>query len=337
MLREVIEQLDPDFEPALDELIEACEAVSDQRTLAWALERALRARARSRAPGGYRAPARTPVRTRPGRSRAGDRRTARVDACGTARARTAQASDRAADAEPSGMPSCSPSSMRSRTSTSGEGRAEALLSAAELAFDRMRDADGAWRRLLLLANIGNERAEALLSRVAFEGGKTDELIALYQSASRYDDLIAVLRDQAERASRQGDQGRAVPALRAAAHRSDRRRGRGGRSVSRGARLHRERRGVDATCASRRCASTIPRSSPIMAGRLADQSRDRDERRDLMFERALLLERPARAAGTGDRSAARDRDSSSTRTSGLRSRSSSRWPKPPKTTRISHSA
>ena len=76
-------------------------------------------------------------------------------------------------------------------------RGEALLAGAELAADRLNDPDGAWARLLPLANSGNERAEALLSRIAFGGGKVERLIALYEAAERYDDLVAVLREQAE--------------------------------------------------------------------------------------------------------------------------------------------
>ena len=50
MLRKVIEQLDPDFEPALDELIDACEAVSDQRTLRMGTRASAAPRTRPRAP-----------------------------------------------------------------------------------------------------------------------------------------------------------------------------------------------------------------------------------------------------------------------------------------------
>jgi tetratricopeptide (TPR) repeat protein len=298
VLREVIEQLDPDFEPALDELIDACEAVSDQRTLAWALEQVLR---RERDPE---------------RQAETARRLARLCELGLGEPERAIGALRMwtqaapAEVEPhkrlialltttERFPELLAELDTLAELEDAAGRAAALLSGAALAFDRMRDADGAWRRLLLLANTGNERAEALLSRVSLEGGKTDELIALYEGAERYDDLIAVLRDQAERATE--------PATKAELYRRCARLLLGpiGDDVA-AAEAYREllsfAEDAEALRYLREQALRLddPQELADLAGRLALQSSDRTERRDLLFERALLLsdrlEQPAQAIG-----------------------------------------
>jgi tetratricopeptide (TPR) repeat protein len=296
VLREVIERLDPEFEPALDELIEACEAVSDQPTLAWGLERAL-----SREHDPER-------QTELARKLADLCETAlhqRERAIGALRVWTAAAPG---DAEPH---------RRLVGLLTGQGRdaellaeldaladiddpersAEARLRAAGLAFDQLKDADGAWQRLLPLANIGNERAEALLARLAFEAGKTQELIGLYQAADRYDDLITVLRDQAERAT--------DPHARVELYRRCARLLKGplGDELA-AAEAYRElleiSEDVEALTFLRVQALRMDDAAELadMAGRLARLTAEPEQKRDLLFERALLLgdrlERPAQA-------------------------------------------
>ena len=143
-------------------------------------------------------------------------------------------------------------------------------------------------RLLPLANIGNERAEALLSRIAFEGGKTAELIALYQAARS----LRRLDRGAARSSRARDATRAQrPSCIGAA-----------RACSKGplgdelaaAEAYREllrvAEDVEALTFLRVQALRIddPEELADMAGRLARLIDDREQKRDLLFERALLL-------------------------------------------------
>lgn len=197
VLRAVLEQLDSEFEPALDELLEACEAARDAATLAWALELAL------------------------SRERDAERRVEVARRLATLCEENLREPERAlaalrawSEAAPSDAePHARCVALLQGTARHAELLAEldavahkhaieaertaALLAGAELAFERFRDADGAWARLLPLANTGNDDAEALLSRIAFEAGKIDRLTALYESAERYDDLVSVLREQAE--------------------------------------------------------------------------------------------------------------------------------------------
>ena len=49
-----------------------------------------------------------------------------------------------------------------------------------------------------LRNKGDQRAEALLWRIGFAHGRTDELIALYETVARHDDSVRVLKAQADR-------------------------------------------------------------------------------------------------------------------------------------------
>jgi hypothetical protein len=286
VLRGVIEQLDPDFEPALDELIEACEAASDRATLSWALERALagehdperrvevarKVAQLSEGDPAQRERAITALRVWAAAAPADPephRRLARLLAAAGDHAALLAELDVLSDVE------------------AGDAREAARLDAAELAFDRLRDADGAWQRLLPLANQGHARAEALLTRVAFEGGKSAELTALYQAADRYDDLIAVLRDQAER--------EADPAQKAELYRRCARvlKGPLGDELA-AAEAYREllRAGEDVEALTFLRVQALrmddPNEQADMAQRLAALIDDREQKRDLSFERALLL-------------------------------------------------
>jgi hypothetical protein len=200
VLRQVVEQLDGDFEPALDELIQASEAAGDDPTLADALQYVLGREAdpELRAELAQRL-ASLCVRRMNDRERA-------IAALGI----WAQAAPR--DPEPHAeLVSLLTGSERhaellaaldalAQLAGDDKQRAEAQLRAAELAYDRLGDAEGAFARLLPVANGHDPRAEALLARVAFESGKTDALFAFYEGERRYDDLIEVLRTQAERSA-----------------------------------------------------------------------------------------------------------------------------------------
>jgi tetratricopeptide (TPR) repeat protein len=196
VLRDVIERLDPEFEPALDELIEACRAANDERTLVWAFERVLELErdAERRAELG-----RQLAELYAHRLQDPDRAVAALRAWAEAAP---------ADAEPHHRMVALLRGSDRRAELIAEldaiarldvtaRRAEAIVTAAELSL-AMEDAAGAFSRLVSLVNTGDHAAEALLWRIAFANGRTDEVIALYETAARHDDLVSVLKDQAER-------------------------------------------------------------------------------------------------------------------------------------------
>jgi hypothetical protein len=60
-----------------------------------------------------------------------------------------------------------------------DDRDEATIAAGRLAFERMQDAQGAWKRLLPLVEERNEQAEQALREVALRAGLQRDLAALY--------------------------------------------------------------------------------------------------------------------------------------------------------------
>jgi tetratricopeptide (TPR) repeat protein len=286
VLREICEQLDPDFEPALDELVEACEASGDTAGLCWALERVL------------------------GREQPSEERAALAerlyhlyrDKLGDAAQATAalQIWIRAAPIDPAphhllaGMlrgkqrPAELLAQLDEIVAKDGGARQQvARLEAAQVALDELRDGERAWHYALPLCNTGNDAAESLLSRVAFEHGKLEELSALYQAAERYDDLISLLRAQAERSKEPnllaelyrrcakllagplGDEIAAAEAFRE---------------------VLRHAEDVDALEFLRAQAERVddPAELSDLLERLAKLKSDPREKRDLLFERAQLL-------------------------------------------------
>ncbi len=287
VLREVVEQLDRDFDPALDELVEACEATSDHASLAWALERVLE---RERDPE-VRAQQADKLATLY-EQRLGDPERAAAALRLWIEAAPQQAAPHhrlAALLRAEGQHAALLHELDAIAATDEDEprRREALLEGAQLAFEQLNDGDGAFARLLPLANIGDDRAESLLSQVAFASGKLEELIALYESAERYDDLIAVLRAQAERAEQ--------PAARAELYRrcalllsgplaDDIAAAEAFREVLR---LEED---PEALAFLRRQATRMddPADLADILARLAKLSTDPKDKRDLLFERALLL-------------------------------------------------
>lgn len=201
VLRNVIEQLDDAFEPALDELVEACRAAGDERTLVWAFERVLE------------------------RETDLDRRAELARQLSELYAERLQETDRAIGALRAwaqAAPTDPEPHHRIVKLLSGSGRTQELLAAldaiaklddaprrgqaiaaaAELAVE-MGDPGGAFNRLLSLVNTGNQRAEALLWSIAFEQGRSDELITLYETVARHDDLVTMLKARAEASSDPG--------------------------------------------------------------------------------------------------------------------------------------
>jgi hypothetical protein len=60
-----------------------------------------------------------------------------------------------------------------------EARDAALIEAASIAFEQLKDAESAWKRLLPLAEEGHAEAEALLASIARKSERTPQLAALY--------------------------------------------------------------------------------------------------------------------------------------------------------------
>jgi tetratricopeptide (TPR) repeat protein len=298
VLREVVEHLDPDFEPALDELIQACEAVDDEHTLSWALERAL----------GHE--------TEPeNRAELARRLAGLCQRHPSERERAIVALKVWAEAAPNDPePERALVSLLSGSDRSSEllaaldavaakdddqgRRRDATLAAAGLAFERLGDAGGAFNRLAPLAGVGDEAAEVLLARIAFEGGKSEDLIALYQAQERYDDLVGLLRAQAERT--------AEPRERAELYRRCARLLRGPLADElAAAEAFREvlsfAEDPEALDFLRRQAVRVddPVELADILRRLAASTTDLRQQRDLLFERALLLadrlEQPDQAA------------------------------------------
>jgi tetratricopeptide (TPR) repeat protein len=287
VLRAVLEQLDPNFDPALDELLEACELVHDDATLAWALELVLR---REREPE---------RRVEVARRLAGLYEQSLRDGERAAAVLRAWSETAPSDVEPHHrLVALLAGSDRhaellveldaiAHKDENEEERVEATLRAAQVAVERLHDPDGAWARLLPLANTGNERAEALLSSIAFGSGKLDQLVALYQAAERYDDLVTVLREQAELAEEPrakadlfrrcaqllagplGDEVAAAEAFREVLSISE---------------------DLEALWFLRGQVLRLddPEELAELTGRLAAVVADPEQRRDLLFERALLL-------------------------------------------------
>jgi len=138
-----------------------------------------------------------------------------------------------------------------------------------------------------LASAGYEDAEVLIGRIAFEAGKTDALVAFYEQRNRYDDLLAVLRALAERSA--DPHARAELYLRCArllvgTLGDPLRRDRG---VPRSTGRRRERRGL-ALSASRAQDIDDPAELAEVLRRLAALIEAPEQRRDLVFERAILL-------------------------------------------------
>ncbi len=201
VLERILAELDSSFEPAIDEMLTVCEAVADHPRLAVALERKL---------GVEEQPE---VRAELAQ-RLADLLTTEID--DPKRAVTAM--QRWAEVElhnPEPHRRLRPLLERTKRfkellvsldalaflEPEEEERRQAALAAAELAFGEFRDAAGAWERLAPLIEQGWEPASRIIVAVAEKADRLDELCELLERAHRYSELVEILQDRVEAESR----------------------------------------------------------------------------------------------------------------------------------------
>ena len=191
-------ELDPEFEPALDELIEASKSAGDAAALAWAIERAA-----PREPDPERRIELTAqlVELCTQRLHQPERAIAAlrfwVESAPGDPAPHARIFELLGEQGDPALLIAELDAIAAKHPDPNE-RMSAALRAAQITLDRAADPALAWLRLLPLLSQGSSDAEALASRIAFNHGKIDELIAAYEAAERFDDLVLLLRQQAER-------------------------------------------------------------------------------------------------------------------------------------------
>lgn len=193
VLGQILDKLDPSFEPAIDEMVTACEAEEDYPQLARALERKLAIEEEPE----YRAVL--------ARKLAG-LLTREVDDP----RRAIQALQRWAEADlhnPEPHRRLRPLLERGERfkelivsldalaflEPEEEDRRRAALAAAELAFGKFEDAAGAWERLAPLIEQGWEPASRVIVSVAEKADRLDELCDLLERVHRYDELVGILQ------------------------------------------------------------------------------------------------------------------------------------------------
>lgn len=197
VLEELLDKLDPQFLPALDELLSACEKHGDPASLGRTLERMLAiekdpdtfVELASRLADLYESELANPegavrvlrawCETEPGNPEPRRRLWPHLERLGRSSELLMHLD---ALAQSSGDP---------------QEAARAAVLAARIAFDELKDVDGAWQRAEPLMRAGHAEAEVLLRRVAFATQRLDPLCQLYESLERYDDLVLLLREQAE--------------------------------------------------------------------------------------------------------------------------------------------
>lgn len=180
--RSIVEQLDPNFEPAVDALERLADELDDKQTLMLALERKLERTTE-------------PVeRAQRARRLADLCEDATSGAADRARAIAAlQIWTQAAERDPEPRRRLHPllreekryaelvdalDSLATWEDTL-DARDGALIEAARVAFEQLGDADSAWKRLLPLAEEQNAEAEVLLSAIAKKAQRAQPLVALY--------------------------------------------------------------------------------------------------------------------------------------------------------------
>jgi hypothetical protein len=197
VLRRILSELDPEFEPALDELVSAAEAADDPGALAEGLARMI--------------------------ERESDHeRRAELSERLAALYEQRLSDDASAERVLEGWIALEPSNLIPRRklrallqkngqhlgllncldgivhhSESREERVEAAMAAARLCLGPLHDLDQAFRRLSELMLSGVVQAEDALHTLAFQSGKLDGLCELYEQSQRYDDLCNLLRERAE--------------------------------------------------------------------------------------------------------------------------------------------
>jgi tetratricopeptide (TPR) repeat protein len=198
VLQRILSELDPEFEPALDELISAAEAGDDAAALAFGLARSFeresdlgrKAELAERLAGLYQ-------------DRLHDDASAKRALISWIELEPSNLLPRrklrvllTKNAEHTELLGCLDGIVQ--RSASREERSEVALAAARLCLGPLRDLDQAFARLSELMLNGVPQAEDALHTLAFESGKLDALCDLYERGERYDELCALLRERAER-------------------------------------------------------------------------------------------------------------------------------------------
>ncbi|HEX7479433.1 MAG TPA: hypothetical protein VF331_16640 [Polyangiales bacterium] len=197
VLQRVVFELDPEFEPALDDLQSAAEAAGDHSTLARALEHQL---TREHDPAARIELAERLADLYEGPLRDSQRAITALQAWAQTDPDdlTPRRRERAllADAErPTELIACL-DAIAALTQEPSEAR-EARRQAARLCAQALRDPDQAWQRLLPDVRAGDREAEALLRELAISSGQLLALAELYEQLQRYDELVELLRERAE--------------------------------------------------------------------------------------------------------------------------------------------
>ena len=179
VLRRLVEELAPDFDPAIELLVEVCEAIDDRTGLAVALERKLQREAD--------AEERLPMAKRLADMAEGEL----ADAALAERALSRWSQDEERNPEPHRrlraifergerwQPLVETLDALGTWEDDFEVRDGAVLQAARLAFEKLDNADGAWNRLLPLVEEGHEAASTLLQEVAQASGRQEAIAALH--------------------------------------------------------------------------------------------------------------------------------------------------------------
>jgi hypothetical protein len=201
VLRQIIEEIDPDFELAVDELVKAAEACGDKAALAQGLERRLAAKKQPEA------------RVRIARRLAELYQDEEVrDLTGATEALWAWVKAGGQNPEPYRQLKRIYEEQKRWPELVGvldklatmepksTARRQAALRACEVVSKEMGDVDIGWNRLLALVEQRVEGAYEMLAALAIESGQEKVLCDLLERSGRYKELVEVLRAWASRES-----------------------------------------------------------------------------------------------------------------------------------------
>jgi tetratricopeptide (TPR) repeat protein len=198
VLQRILSELDPEFEPALDELISAAQAANDDAVLAQALERQLLRESE-----------------RQGRAELAERLAALYDERlhdqdALLRALEVWAREDLTDVVPRRKLRAvleaqhKPTRLLTtldeiaRLSDSQDERLDAERAAANLCSHELQDPEQAFERALRLSRTGAPWAEDLLRTFGWQAGKLAELTQYYAESERFDEVVELLRQRALR-------------------------------------------------------------------------------------------------------------------------------------------
>ncbi len=292
ILRRILDELDPEFEPALDELVSAARAAGDDAELAGALERQLRREpdARGRAELAERLAALYGERLRnPASMLSALEIWAREDPSDvTARRKLRHVlSEQRNPARLLGV-----LDEIAQLSDSPDERTEVARAAALLCADELQDPDQAFERALQLARAEAPGSEELLRKLAWQAGKLTALTEYFADAGRHEDVVELLRQRAERETDPEPRAELlVQAARTLAERIG--------DEHAAADVYRDvlkaREDAEALAYLKSIAERTDDTSELeqLLRRLSESSVEPDERRTLMLRRAELLAGPLR--------------------------------------------